>query len=169
MNLTLFPLHTGIWEGTYIRISNSGTVINQWKSRITIRIFDENKYHQVNQYFWDDGFSECLDFGVCEFNKKGELIFDNPRIYGKAWETEESICLIWSYLNIPGSKLFEMINLIGDGTHRVRNWRWTINDEFLGITMIDERRIATQEEIPESFWHNLPALRTTTGPVRSFD
>lgn len=168
MNLKLFPLHTGIWEGSYIRINARGIITSQWKSRLTIRMFENNKYHQANQYFWDDGFSECHDFGICEFNEAGELIFDNPRIYGKAWETKESVCLIWTYNNIPGSKIFEMIDLIGDGSHRVRNWRWTIDDDFLGITMIDERRIAAQNEIPQSFWDRLPAMRTVSGPLRSF-
>ena len=83
MNLKLFPHHTGVWEGTYIRIDATGKVTNQWKSRLTIKMFDANKYHQVNQYFWDDGYSETHDFGVCEFDETGTLIFENPRIRKK--------------------------------------------------------------------------------------
>jgi hypothetical protein len=59
-----------------------------------------------------------------------------------------------------------MIDLIGDGTHRVRNWRWTTGDTFEGITMIEERKIKTQEEIDPQFWIDLPNLRTK-GPSRS--
>jgi hypothetical protein len=166
MELKLFPNHTGVWEGTYTRIQPNGEITNHFRSRLTIRLFDTNKYHQVNQYFWDDGYEECHDFGVCEFDETGTLIFENPRISGASWETRDSVCLVWTYKNRPGSKLFEMIDLIGDGTHRVRNWRWTQDDEFQGITMIDERKVANQDQIPDSFWAELPGKRTL-GPSRS--
>ncbi|MBK7633728.1 MAG: DUF3598 family protein [Saprospiraceae bacterium] len=159
LNLRLFPKHTGIWEGTYIRINAEGQVTNQWKSRLTIKLYDDNKYHQANHYMWDDGHEELHDFGVSSFDETGTLIFDSPRIEGYSWETRDSVCLIWTYKNRPGSKLFEMIDLIGDGTHRVRNWRWTEGDEFQGITMINERKVATQDEIPASFWKELPERR----------
>ncbi len=155
-NLRLFLLHAGIWEGTYKRINAAGELINQWKSRLTIKL-EGDIYHQVNHYMWDDGHEEIHDFGISKFDENGTLIFDSPRIEGYSWETRDSICLIWTYKNRPGSKLFEMIDLIGDGTHRIRNWRWTENDEFQGITMIDERRVATQDQIPASFWDELPS------------
>lgn len=160
MQHTLFPFHTGVWEGTYIRIDAGGNVLSKWKSRLTIKIFEENKYHQVNEYFWDDGHQECHDFGVCEFTEDGMLIFDNPRMNGYCWETNNSVCLIWEYKNRPGSKLYEMINLIGDGTHRIRNWRLTEGDNFQGITMIDERKVKNMEEIDPQFWIDLPHKRT---------
>ncbi|MCX8019059.1 MAG: DUF3598 family protein [Chitinophagaceae bacterium] len=166
MELRLFPKHTGIWEGTYTRIDAAGNKIDQWKSRLTIRMFDGNKYHQVNQYFWPDGYEECHDFGVCTFNEKGELIFDNERIQGKAWETGDSVVLVWTYKNRPGSKLFEMIDLIGEGHHRIRTWKWSEGDIFQGNTMIEERRVAFENEIPETFWEELPYKRTK-GPSRS--
>ncbi len=166
MNLRLFPLHTGVWEGTYTRIDADGHKVNQWKSRLTIRMYDGNKYQQVNQYFWPDGHEECYDFGESWFDETGTLILESPRISGRSWETRDSVCLIWTYKNRPGSKLFEMIDLIGDGTHRVRNWRWTQDDEFHGLTMIDERRVKTMEEIDPQFWIDLPGMRTA-GPSRS--
>jgi hypothetical protein len=157
-NLRLFPKHTGIWEGSYMRIDAQGKIINQWKSRLTIKL-EGSDYHQVNHYIWDDGHEEIHDFGISKFDENGTLIFDSPRIEGYSWETRDSVCLVWSYKNRPGSKLFEMIDLIGDGTHRIRNWRWSEGDEFQGITMIEERKIATQEEIPASFWEELPNKR----------
>jgi hypothetical protein len=166
VQLKNFPKHTGVWEGTYTRIDAKGNVTNHWKSRLTIKLYDENKYHQVNHYMWDDGHEEIFDFGVSKFDEEGNLIFDSPRIKGKAWETNDSVCLIWTYVDRPGSKLFEMIDLIGDGTHRVRNWRWTMNDEFQGLTMIDERKVANQEDIPDVFWAELPS-KTFKGVSRS--
>lgn len=166
MELRLFPRHTGVWEGVYTRIDAEGNCTGRWRSRLSIRMFDGDRYHQVNEYFWDDGHRECHDFGVTGFDRNGELVFENPRISGRSWETHDSICLVWTYKNRPGSKLFEMIDLIGDGTHRVRNWRWTLGDEFQGITMIEERRVMTMDEIDPGFWERLPQLRTT-GPSRS--
>ena len=164
--LRLFPNHTGVWDGTYRRIDACGKLLDEWKSRLTIRFLEKNEYHQVNQYFWDDGYQECHDFGVCRFNEAGELIFDNPRIEGKAWETNNSVCLIWTYKNRPENHLFEMIDLIGDGTHRIRVWKWSAGDEFQGITMIEERKVASESEIDPKFWIDLPSIRST-GPSRS--
>ena len=159
MNLKLFPNHTGIWEGTYTRIDANGVKYDQWKSKLTIKLYDGNKYHQVNEYTWPDGHYELHEFGVCEFNADGILIFDNPRILGKAWETHDSVCLTWSYRNRPGSHLYEMIDLIGDGKHRIRTWKWSFEDTFEGLTMIEERQTATQDQIDPGFWENLAARR----------
>lgn len=113
----------------------------------------------MNEYTWPDGHYELHDFGVCEFNADGILIFDNPRILGKAWETHDSVCLTWSYRNRPGSHLYEMIDLIGDGKHRIRTWKWSFEDTFEGLTMIEERQTATQDQIDPGFWENLAARR----------
>ncbi len=168
MDLKVFPKHTGVWEGTYKRINPDGSLRDAWKCRLSVRFEGANKYHQVNEYMWDDGHYECLDFGVCAFNDKGELIFDNPRILGKAWETQNSIVLHWSYKDRPGSKLYEIIDLIGPKEeHRIRVWKWSQNDEFQGLTMIDERKVKTVEEIDPAFWANLPNTRTNGQASRS--
>jgi hypothetical protein len=152
-NLRLFPKHTGIWEGVYRRISSEGTLLGQWNSRLSIRMSADGSYRQVNEYFWADGHYECHDFGTCHFNQEGILVFDNPRIKGHSWETQNSVCLIWEYLDRPGSKLYEMIDLIGpEEKHRIRVWKWSYFDTFEGLTMIEERKTATQEEIPDDFW-----------------
>ena len=106
--LDLFPKHLGIWAGTYSRIQPDGRVSDTFRSRLSIRMPSNNTYHQVNEYFWDDGHYECHDFGTTFFNAQGELIFDNPRILGKAWETGNSILLTWTYRDRPGSNLYEM-------------------------------------------------------------
>lgn len=160
VELKLFPFHTGVWEGVYRRIDAQGECYNQWKSKLTIRLFDDVNYHQVNEYFWDDGHYELHDFGICKFNEEGVLIFDNPRILGEAWETHNSVCLTWSYKNRPGSNLYEMIDLIGDEKkHRIRTWKWSEGNTFQGNTMIEEYKTANQEDIPQSFWDTLAEKR----------
>ncbi len=166
MQLRLFPKHTGIWEGTYRRIDANGQLYNQWKSRLTIRMLPENRYHQVNEYFWDDGHHELHDFGICQFDERGHLIFDNPRITGESWESGNSVILVWSYKNRPASRLFEQIDLIGNDDHRIRVWKWAEGDEFQGVTMIEERQVAKEEDIDPAFWENL-AERRFTGDSRS--
>lgn len=166
--LRLFPKHEGIWEGTYRRIGADGILIDQWKSRLTCVLLPGGKYHQVNQYMWDDGFEECLDFGVCEFNENNELIFENPRLSGKAWETGRSVVLIWDYKHRPGMTLFEQIDLIGPKEdHRIRVWKWSENDNFNGITMIEERKVCGKEGIDPQFWVDLPNIRTNGQESRS--
>jgi len=61
MELKLFPKHTGIWQGTYTRIDADGNKIDQWQSKLHIKMFDGNKYHQVNEYSWRDGHLELHD------------------------------------------------------------------------------------------------------------
>jgi Domain of unknown function (DUF3598) len=161
MELRLFPQHTGIWEGTYTRISPAGERLDQFNSRLSIRMMDGHRYHQVNEYTWPDGHYELHDFGISQFNEAGELIFDNPRISGRAWETHNSVCLIWSYKDRPGSNLYEMIDLIGDGTHRIRVWKWSYYDTFEGLTMIDERKVGTVNDIDANFWMSLTEKRFT--------
>jgi Domain of unknown function (DUF3598) len=144
-NLKLFPLHTGVWRGTYTRIAADGSIIHQHASELTLRL-NGSIWHQTNRYTFLDGREEFHDFGECPFNEEGVLIFDNPRILGKAWETEDSIVLEWQYKNEPGSQLYEIINLLGDG-HRMRVWQHARNGVFEGLTMIEERRVKTQAEI----------------------
>ncbi len=160
MNLRLFPKHLGIWEGTYTRISPAGEVIQKWNSRLTIRMVDDRTYHQVNEYFWEDGHYELHDFGQSKFNDEGVLIFDNPRILGEAWETHNSVNLTWTYRDTPGSMLYEMIDLIGEKEDvRIRTWKWSNYDQFNGIMMIHEKKVGGPSDIDSKFWDELPEKR----------
>lgn len=140
MNLKLFPQHTGVWEGTYTRINEKGEVIDKHKSRLTLKL-EGDKWTQVNEYTWDNGKKEVHDFGTCLFDSKERLIFKNQRITGEAWEAGDVINLWWTYNTEPGTKLFEIITLIGDG-HRMRTWQHSRNGKFEGITMIEEKRVS---------------------------
>jgi Domain of unknown function (DUF3598) len=162
MALRLFPKHIGIWEGTYTRIAPDGSMIDRWKSRLTIRMESERGYHQVNEYMWDDGHYELHDFGVSYFDDNWELQFDNPRIKGHSWETQNSVNLIWSYKDRPGSKLYEMIDLIGDDERtRIRTWKWSCYDQFEGNTMIHEKKISDDPNQDPTFWDDLASKRFT--------
>ena len=146
MQLILFPKHAGVWEGTYKRLNAAGELIWQHKSRLSLRL-DGNEWRQSNLYEFPDGRVEFHNFGSSYFDEKGVMTFDNQRIYGKSWETGGSIILWWTYRDEPGSKLFEIINLIDD-KHRIRVWQHCQDGVFEGLTMIEEWKIAESDAIP---------------------
>ncbi len=146
MHLTLFPKHGGVWEGTYKRINAAGELMWEHKSRLSLRL-DGNAWRQSNLYEFPGGRVEFHNFGLSHFDEKGVMTFDNPRIYGKSWETDGSIILWWTYKEESSSKLYEIINLIDD-KHRMRVWQHSTNGVFEGLTMIEEWKIAEPETIP---------------------
>lgn len=147
MKLPLFEAHTGIWEGTYTRLNEKGEVIDRHKSRLFLKM-KGNRWIQKNEYTWDNGKKEVHDFGASTFDEKGILHYNNHRIVGKAWEAGDVICLEWQYNEQPGTHLYEIITLLGDG-HRMRTWQHSRNGKFEGLTMIEERRVAPQEAISD--------------------
>jgi Domain of unknown function (DUF3598) len=146
MRLKLFPKHGGVWEGTYKRLNPAGELIWEHKSRVSLRL-DETEWRQSNLYEFPDGRIEFHNFGLSHFDKKGIMTFDNPRIFGKAWEIDGSVVLWWTYKNEEGSKLYEIINLIDD-KHRMRVWQHSKDGVFEGLTMIEEWKVAEQDSIP---------------------
>jgi hypothetical protein len=148
MDLKLFPIHSGIWEGTYKRIDAMGNIMFEHTSRLTMKL-NGSDWYQTNYYTFDDGRIEFHNFGLAVFDEEGVMTFDNPRIFGKAWEDTKNILLWWTYKEEPGSKLHEMITLI-DENHRTRVWQHTRNGVFEGLTMIEEWKKSHQDDIPMS-------------------
>jgi len=148
MELKLFPLLSGIWEGTYKRIDAQGNLLFEHTSRLTM-VLDGRDWYQTNYYVFEDGREEFHNFGHCIFDDNGVMIFDNQRIYGKAWEDKKNVMLWWTYKDTPGSKLHEMITLIEEG-HRMRVWQHSVNGVFQGVTMIEEWQKDDQSVIPLS-------------------
>jgi Domain of unknown function (DUF3598) len=144
MKLKLFPQHTGIWEGTYTRLSAGGKVLYKHSSRLNLQL-NGNRWSQTNEYEYKDGRKEFYDFGCNSFDDNGVLTFDTPRIYGKSWEAGNVILLWWTYKDLPGSLLYENIVLLNEG-HRMRTWQHSRNGMFDGVTMIEEWRVKKQEE-----------------------
>jgi Domain of unknown function (DUF3598) len=141
MALTLFPKHHGIWQGTYTRLAPDGTVTDKHNSRLTLAL-DGKKWSQTNEYTWADGKREFHDFGDSHFDDNDHLQFDNPRIKGEAWESQNVINLWWTYKDEPGTMLYEIITMIDDN-HRMRTWQHSRNGVFEGLTMIEEHRVVS--------------------------
>ena len=152
LSLKLFPSMTGIWEGTYTRLSENAEVMFTHKSKLSLHL-SGNEWRQANFYAFDNGREEFHNFGMSPFNENGVMKYDNHRIIGEAWEANggKNILLWWSYKQFPGSMLYEMITPISS-THRMRVWQHSINGKFEGLTMIEEWKTADQSEIPLSLY-----------------
>lgn len=148
--LKLFPHHSGIWEGNYKRIDQNGKIVFEHKSRLTLKLEGRNWY-QTNYYTFENGREEFHNFGQAVFNDEGIMTFDNPRIIGYAWEDRNNVLLTWEYKDEPGSKLHELITLLEPG-HRMRVWQFSKNNEFQGLMMIEERKVADQDLIDQSHY-----------------
>jgi hypothetical protein len=134
--------HAGIWEGEYIHVTPDNTVIDRHKSRLQCSFPDSgpHAYYQINTYTWDDGRSEEIHFPATY--RDGRIWWDTDRIDGSAWEVDgRTVMLMWTRKDMPGSYLYEMIQLSEDGTKRGRTWHWFENDELVKRTCIKEHRV----------------------------
>ena len=152
LSLKLFPSMTGIWEGTYTRLSENAEVMFTHKSKLSLHL-SGNEWRQANLYAFDNGREEFHNFGMSPFDENGVMKYDNHRINGEAREANggKNILLWWSYKQFPGSMLYEMITPISS-THRMRVWQHSMNGKFEGLTMIEEWKTADQSEIPLSLY-----------------
>jgi len=152
LSLKLFPSMTGIWEGTYTRLSENAEVMFTHKSKLSLHL-SGNEWRQANEYSFDSGREEFHNFGMSPFDENGVMKYDNHRIIGEAWEANggKNILLWWSYKQFPGSMLYEMITPIS-ATHRMRVWQHSMNGKFEGLTMIEEWKTADQSVIPLSLY-----------------
>ncbi len=157
MDFNFFPHHTGVWEGTYTRIDVDGKILFKHKSKLTLKL-DGRRWYQTNLYNFDDGREEFHNFGEAIFDDNGVMTFDNPRIYGQAWEGKSNVILTWTYKDQPGSRLYEIISLISEG-HRMRVWQFSQDDEFQGLMMIEEWKTATQDTIPTSHFQQTSYIK----------
>lgn len=135
----VFARHAGVWEGTYKLIDiKSGTILDQHRSKVTCKMFDQHNYYQTNEYHWEDGRTVTREFPG-EF-RDGALCFDTPRMIGKAYEVDENtICLFWTYKDKSEDRYAEIISLQST-THRCRTWQHFENGNFTKVTVIDEHK-----------------------------
>jgi len=161
VSLLLFPDMTGIWEGTYSRINEKDELLFRHKSKLTLHL-KGNEWRQSNLYMFENGREEFHNFGLSLFSEDGVMKYDNPRITGEAWEANggKNILLWWTYKQIPGSMLYEMITPISP-THRMRVWQHSMNGKFEGITMIEEHKKADQSAISLSHYDHSSYIKET--------
>src|SRR5688572_14236002 len=96
--MPLLARHEGVWEGTYTFIDPAGNIIDRHRSRLTCSFPEEGEfpYFQTNEYTWDDGRTERIEFPAAY--KDNKIWFDTERINGYCWEADETaIVLKWTY------------------------------------------------------------------------
>lgn len=140
--------HEGIWEGSYRHYDAAGLLIDEHRSRLICRFPEDGPYpyHQTNIYQWADGRSETRDFPA--IYRDGRLWWDNPLISGWAAEValddfHRSLMLCWVRKDLPGTYLYEMIQISDCGRYRSRVWQWIEDGRLKMRTLIDETRTET--------------------------
>jgi hypothetical protein len=142
VGMPVLARHEGDWQGTYILVDLEGNILDQHKSHLTCE-FPENSpypYYQTNRYTWADGKKEEHKFPGMYQDKA--LWFDTERINGKAWEVDDAtVILYFSYKEMPGSYLYEMIQISPCNNYRARTWHWFKNNKLDRRTLIQEERM----------------------------
>ncbi|MDD9802543.1 MAG: DUF3598 domain-containing protein [Deltaproteobacteria bacterium] len=134
--------HEGVWEGRYLLVDLEGKPLDSHASHLECSFPDSGEfpYMQVNTYTWDDGRREEIHFPAHYRDQR--IWWDNDRIRGSAWELDSrSIVLTWTRKDLPGSYLYEMIQISDDNRRRARTWHWFVDDALLQRTLIREQRV----------------------------
>jgi hypothetical protein len=134
--------HEGDWIGTYLKLDLEGNILDRHESHLTCQFPSEGSYayHQINRYRWSDGRQEEHSFPGIYRDKA--IWFNTERIEGKAWEADDATLILrFSYKGIPGSYLYEMIQISPCNHYRARTWHWFKEDKLDQRTQIQEERV----------------------------
>lgn len=134
--------HEGEWAGTYTLIDLEGKVLDRHESHLSCQFPTDGPYpyYQINRYTWAEGKQEEHQFPGTYHDKK--LWFDTDRIHGYAWEADAAtVILRFSYKNIPGFYLYEMIQISPCDRYRARTWQWFRENQVYQRTLIQEERV----------------------------
>lgn len=135
--------HEGEWMGEYVLLGPDSSVIDRHDSHLICSFpeTDEFDYFQQNIYSWSDGRVETIDFPA--LYRDGRIWWNTDRIAGSAWEIDErTIMLNWTRKDLPGSYLYEMIQINSNNNKRARTWHWFKDDGLVNRTCIRESRVA---------------------------
>jgi hypothetical protein len=141
-DMPVLARHEGEWEGVYIHVDPDNKEIDRHRSYLQCKFPGEGAYayHQINTYSWDDGRKEEIHFPATYRDKA--IWWDTDRIVGRAWEIDpKTVVLTWTRRDMPGSYLYEMIQISDDNRNRGRTWHWFENDVLVKRTCITERRV----------------------------
>ena len=140
--MPLLARHEGEWVGTYTEVDLEGNVLDTHASHLYCRfpVDGEYDYDQINKYTWADGRTDERHFPAVF--RDGRIWWDNELITGSAWEVDaRTVLLTWTRKEMPGTYLYEMIQLSADNQHRARTWHWFSEDQLTKRTIIKERRL----------------------------
>ncbi len=135
--------HEGEWKGEYIHVTPDNEILDRHASHLICSFPSDGdfNYFQKNIYTWDDGKREEIDFPAVY--RDGRIWWDNERIEGSSWELDErTVVLNWTRKDMPGSYLYEMIQINEANNSRGRTWHWFVDDELIKRTCIKEHRIS---------------------------
>jgi len=132
----LFDRHSGVWEGEYVILDVEGKRIDSYRSCLRLAR-KGNQWLQRNHYMFGDDREDVVFQFEGKFNDKGELLFDTPRLRGKAWASQGVVLLHWEYVQPVANFNSEQINMIGEG-RRMRSWQLSEQGSPKGHVIIQE-------------------------------
>ena len=135
--------HEGEWRGEYVLLAPDSSVLDRHESHLTCMFPESGEfdYFQRNIYTWSDGRVETNEFPAVF--RDGRIWWDTERIAGSAWEIDDrTIMLTWTRKDMPGSYLYEMIQINEQNNKRARTWHWFGEDQLVNRTCIVEQRVA---------------------------
>ena len=141
-HMPVLARHEGRWEGVYIHVDPDNQELDRHLAKLQCTFPESGPYayHQINTYIWPDGRTEEIHFPATYKDKA--IWWDTDRIFGKAWEEDaRSVVLTWSRKEMPGSYLYELIQISDDNNHRGRTWHWFVDDRLIRRTCIKETRV----------------------------
>jgi len=140
----VFDSFSGTWQGSYVYVDAVGQVTDSHLSRLELRRTGR-KWQQLNTYTWENGGERRFEFAG-EFDDNGVLVFNTPRLVGKAWVSGQSVLLDWEYQTGITNANFERINMIGSNAAgqatRMRSWQLSESGTPKGHVLIHEVQIS---------------------------
>lgn len=140
--MPILARHEGYWMGKYTLIDTEGTILDKYKSHLSCQFPKDSpySYYQINRYQWPDGKREEHHFAGTYRDKK--VLFDTERIYGCAWEADDSTLLLrFSYKMMPEINVYEMIHISPCNNYRSCTGQWFKNNRIFKHTLIQEERV----------------------------
>ena len=140
--MPLLARHAGVWTGTYFYWDAEGNPVDRHRVDITVELPDQGlyPYRQLNRYTWPDGRVSETPFQCACHDKR--LWFDHEKIKGSCRALDDRMMLLeFEYRHLPGSYVYETIQISDDGQSRSRSAQVFVDDRLHRLTLIHEKRV----------------------------
>jgi hypothetical protein len=135
----LIERHAGVWEGVITEFDpNTGAVLDRRASRITMKL-DGSTYWQRNEYRWDDGRAQSLEFqGRVE---DGAIVLDVPQMQATARPLDERTMYFATVRPGDPPSLSHEYNVLLSPDHRCRSSMHFRDGKLTSVTIFDEHKV----------------------------
>ncbi len=137
----------GVWQGTYVKMSLEGDVLDWFRSRQEI-ILEGDGLHDRVFYFKDPEKPKVLEFHGF-FDQADELVIDDEKLAGHMYAPKADLLVFeYGWKDQPRVLIVETLTLrLPD--RKFRLWQRYEGTTLESVTVIRERRL---DEPPERWW-----------------